>query len=85
MARHGTHLMDEMAVDVDEGTGIVLRHDVVVPDLVVQGAGSCRKEGRGRSAGGRDCRGGKGVDARHEEQGRREAGSAKTGHDQVNS
>ena len=76
--------MDEMAVDVNERTGIVLRHDVVVPDLVVQGAGSVGgKEGRsGSAAGGRLRRRGKGVDSRRQgkEEGHLEAGGAKSGH-----
>ena len=64
-----------MAVDVDHGAGVVLRHDVVVPDLVVES--SAGRQGRGRDFGRRR---GKALGAGSKEEGRK-ADAAKSGHD----
>ena len=70
-----------MAVDVDEGGGIVLGDDVVVPDLVVQRAGTIGSKQSGGNAGGGGgrFRRGKGVDTARSE-GQKKSGEAKSGH-----
>mmetsp|Transcript_19895 Transcript_19895/g.41290 ORF Transcript_19895/g.41290 Transcript_19895/m.41290 type:complete len:515 (-) Transcript_19895:121-1665(-) len=60
----GGHLVDQVAVDVQEGGQAVVHDHVVVPDFVVQGSWGRREEGRAGTAGG--GRGSSGRGARGE-------------------